>query len=596
MGRKIRKSGSGSRESQPQTPQNITAPPSNQKLLIAAILLAAVTFAVYAPVLRYGFVGMDDPYFTTGRIANGLTLENIKWAFSNIYIGFYYPLTLISHMADRQLFRDWAGGYHLMNLLFHLANALLLLACLRRATKMPWRSFFVAALFALHPLHVESVAWVAERKDVLSTFFELLALFAYIRYTERRSIERYLAVFLAFACALLSKSMVVTFPFLLLLLDYWPLGRLDFSRVPGQKAGGFFKALKPLLLEKVPLFALLPVSAWLTLLAQIKEKALSSADRLPMDQRLANALLSYGRYILKMFVPTGLVAYVPHLQKNYPVPLVILAALFLAACTGAALYWGRRFRYLPVGWFWYLGTLLPAIGLIQTGLQASADRFTYVPLVGLLIILTWGIGDLQRIAPAGQPRWRWGAAVVLLLALSALSFNQVGMWRSNEILFRRILAYYPWCPFALINLGMELAQQKRYKEALPLFEQASRLTRSISPDMTFAWGLTLSRLERYEEAVARFQSALAQEPEAGDAHLELGFALSQLQRPAEAVSHYRKAYGKPDVRSEAIVWIGDIYRKGDLCDEAIQVYRIIPPSDSAYPSAIAGISACGGTP
>ena len=568
-------------------------PGSNRKLLIATILLAAVTFAVYAPVLRYGFVSMDDPYFTMGRIADGLTMENIKWAFSTYHQGFYFPLTLISHMVDHQLFRDWAGGHHLMNLLLHLANALLLLVCLRRATRMPWRSFFVAALFALHPLHVESVAWVAERKDVLSTFFMLLALWGYLRYTEKKSIARYAAVFLAFACGLLSKSMVITFPFLLLLLDYWPLKRFDFSRTPGQKAGGMLKPLGSLILEKVPLMALIPISAWLTLLTQMKENALSTTARLPMDQRIANALLSYGRYILKMLVPSGLVAYVPHLQKNYPVPLVILSALCLAAVTCAVLCWGRRFRYLPVGWFWYLGSLLPAIGLVQAGLQASADRFTYIPLVGLFILLVWGIGDLRIIR---RPRWKAGAAVVLLLVLSVLSFVQVGTWSSTEVMFRRVLAYYPWCPFALINLGIELAQMKRYGEALPIFELAAAITRNVPEDMIFDWGMSLLKLERYKEAADRFQDFLALEPESGQAHLELGFALSQLQRPAEAIPEYQKAYGKPGITSDSIVWIGDIYRKGDLCGEAIQVYRIISPTDPAYPSAAAGISACGGKP
>jgi len=571
-------------------------PGSNRKLLIATILLAAVTFAVYAPVLRYGFVSMDDPYFTMGRIADGLTMENIKWAFSTYHQGFYFPLTLISHMVDHQLFRDWAGGHHLMNLLLHLANALLLLVCLRRATRMPWRSFFVAALFALHPLHVESVAWVAERKDVLSTFFMLLALWGYLRYTEKKSIARYAAVFLAFACGLLSKSMVITFPFLLLLLDYWPLKRFDFSRTPGQKAGGMLKPLGSLILEKVPLMALMPVSAWLTLLTQMKENALSTTARLPMDQRIANAFLSYGRYILKMFVPTGLVAYVPHLQMNYPVPLVILSALCLAAGTCAALYWGRRFRYLPVGWFWYLGSLLPAIGLVQAGLQASADRFTYIPLVGLFIILIWGACDVFKPSPSDKRLWIRGTATALLLVLSVLAFIQVGTWRSTEIMFRRVLAYYPWCPFALISLGKDLSQMKRYEEALPLFEKAATLAKHFSPDMTFAWGLTLSRLEKYQEAVDRFQKVLAEDPESGEAHLQLGYALSQLQRPAEAIPHYRQAYGKPGVRSESIVWIGDMYKKGDLCGEALQIYRIIPASDPAYPAAMAGISACGGKP
>jgi len=586
---------------------------------MSAILLTAVTFAVYAPVTGYGFVNLDDRFFTMGRIGDGLTAANLKWAFSEFHYGFYYPLTLISHMLDIQLFHDRAGGHHLTSLLIHLANTLLLLTLLHRATKAPWRSFFVAALFALHPLHVESVAWVAERKDVLSTFFELLAFHAYLRYTEKRSVGRYLAVFMGFVFALLSKSMVITFPFLLILLDYWPLGRLDFTRVPGEPARGTWRTLRNLVLEKVPLFALIPVTAWLTLLAQMKEHALSAAARLPLDQRLANAILSYGRYILNMVAPYGLVAYVPHPQGNYSVPLVILAALFLAACTLAVMILGRRFRYLPMGWFWYLGSLIPVIGLVQTGLHASADRFTYVPLTGLFIILSWGACDALKIfLPVKRIQVR-GIAVVLILALAVPARFQVAAWSSDEVLYGRILARYPQCALAHNNLGMALEKADRLPEAREHYEQAARIDPGFpdarislanilagegkvdeamdqcrqvlrfnpgNPKALNNLGVMLSGSDRIPEALECFQKAVENDPDFAEGHNNLALLLDRMNRPSEALAHFSQALriqpGSFKVLDNLGLALAKMHRLPEAIERFQQAVRINPDFADAH--------------
>ena len=544
----------------------------NRKYIVSVVLLLAVTFIVYAPVLQYGFVKLDDGQYTSGPITDGLTLANFKWAVAEFNFGYYAPLTLISHMLDARLFHAWSGGYHLLNLLLHLANTVLLLGCLLLATRAPWRSLFVAALFALHPLHVESVAWVAERKDVLSTFFELLALWAYLRCTEKKSLQNYGAVFLAFAAGLLCKPMVITFPFLLLLLDYWPLGRLEVPGAARQKSGGFWQSLKPLLIEKIPFFALIPVSAWLTALAHMAEKRLPSFHRLPLDQRFANALLSYGRYILNMFAPYKLVAYVPHPEGAYSLPLTFLAGLFLAACTLAAIFLGRRFRYLPTGWFWYLGSLIPAIGLIQPGLQASADRFTYIPLVGLFIIVVWGACEVCSIFPSAKRLPVWEAGIVLLLALAALARFQVTTWSSSEVLFQRILASYPQCELAHHNLGLDLMEQGRTEEAIAHFKEAVRLHPNYI-EAQINLGVALLHTGRTEEAIVHFEEALRYHPDDADACYNLGLAMANLNRIPEAIQRFEQAVRINPNLEDAFVNLGVALDLENRLPDAVEQYR-----------------------
>lgn len=546
------------------------------------------------PVAHFGFVSLDDDLFTTGRFQDGLIPSNVTWAFSGTYAGFYYPVTLLSHMLDFQIFGNWAGGHHLTSLFLHLANTLALLAFLIRSTKQRWRSLIVAGLFALHPLHVESVAWVAERKDVLSTLFEFLALLAYGRYVERPSAGRFVPVILAFAMALMSKSMVVTFPFLLLLLDYWPFRRLDRSDASGGwgiDPGTFGRRLA----EKIPLFALIPVSIALTLFSQKSAGAFPEEGVLTLGDRASNAILSFGRYMCRMAWPRGLVAYYPHPQSEYSRPLVLLTLGALLAATIVALWAARKYRFLPVGWFWYLGVLVPVIGFVQVGLQSSADRYTYVPLVGLFIVLVWGCAEILDRPTWVHPLAIAGIVTALFLSLALLARGQVMTWKTNEALYGNILRYYPVCPPAYVNLGAELGKQKRYEEASKCFETASKMTR-LPVEARLNWGYALVQLERFPEAVDCLQIALSENPGATRGYFQLGLALSNCQRHQEAIPYYRKAYESKAAPAEAILWAGDLYRKVGLCQQAIEVYRIVAPGDPGFRAAQSGIAACAHKP
>jgi protein O-mannosyl-transferase len=590
MGKKARSREEPKRARRPEAAPEGTETAAGVPFFIAVAALLVLTAAAYAPVAHYGFVSMDDPFFVDGRMRDGITLENLRWAFSGFHFGFYGPVALVSHMVDRELFGDWAGGYHLVNIFLHLANTLLLLLFLCRATKARGRSLFVAALFALHPLHVEAVAWVAERKELLSALFEFLALLAYLRYARKIGAWRYAAVFLLFAAALLSKTMAITFPFLLLLLDYWPLGRLDFDG--GAKRG--FRTLGRLALEKIPFFALIPVMGWATLAAQSSVEALVVGEKLPpLADRLANAGLAYGWYGIKMVAPCRLAAYYQHTQGVFSAPLLALALAFLVAATGAALWFGRRYRYFPVGWFWYFGTLVPVIGVVQVGFQAWADRYTYIPLVGLFVIFSWGAHDA---VPRGTPRRSLVLACsagISVLALAGLAHVQVRTWSSTEVLNRNILRYDPQCPLALTNLGNELGKQNRCAEAVGFYEKAARLTR-LPPSHKLDWAFCLSQVGRDEEAVACFRSALSQDPGAGKAYFQLGYSLSKLQRHSEAIPNYRKALEMRAVPPVALVKIGDAYRTSGLPKEASEVYGIVLADDPTNLAARQGLAACGG--
>ena len=374
-------------------------PTKNQLFVLICLALALVTFALYAPMLRHGFINLDDQQYITANdhVRAGLTWSGVVWAFKTSEAANWHPLTWISHMTDCQMFGLNAGGHHLVNLLFHIANTLLLFFWLNKLTGALGRSFFVAALFAWHPLHVESVAWAAERKDVLSAFFWMLALIAYARFANLSKVQSpkskvfYILALFLFACGLMSKPMVVTLPFVLLLLDFWPLQRFPISdfRFPV-----FFR----LVLEKIPFFALAFASCLITYLVQKSGGATWSQAALPFHARIANALVAYVRYISKTFWPADLAVIYPY-SRHWPAVLVGGAALVLAAWTGLFLWRARRNPHLIVGWLWFLGTLVPAIGLVQVGSQSMADRYTYIPGIGLFIVIVWGANDLLSRRP-----------------------------------------------------------------------------------------------------------------------------------------------------------------------------------------------------
>src|SRR5882724_477097 len=356
--------------------------------LLILLGLAIVTFGIYAQVIGHRFITFDDPtYIKDNPMVNrGVTLAGLAWAFTTFYAGNWHPLTWIAHMIDGQLFGVIAGGHLLVNALIHAANTLLLFWFLLRTTHARWSSALVAALFALHPLHVESVAWASERKDTLSTFFGLLSLIAYVRYAEAPSIRRYAWVAIMLALGLLAKPMLVTWPFVMLLLDYWPLQRFQKSEVRRQRS-----VLRGLVVEKIPLFALVAVSAVVTSVAQSHLGAMRTFTEFPIAPRLSNALVSYAKYLLLAFWPNDLAVFYPFARTGIPAWQIIGAALLLIAIT-AFCFFQRKIRpYLIVGWLWFLGTLVPVIGLVQVGAQTMADRYFYIPSIGLFILVVWGL-------------------------------------------------------------------------------------------------------------------------------------------------------------------------------------------------------------
>jgi Flp pilus assembly protein TadD len=424
-------------------------------------VLVLVTALAYGRVCANGFVNFDDPcYVTENRgVRAGLSLASISWSLRATDCTNWHPLTWLSLQLDYELYGPEPWGYHLTNLLFHLANVVGLYWLLRNLTGAVWRSAAVAAFFAVHPLHVESVAWVAERKDVLSTLFWLLTLGAYLHYVKQPGLLRYLVVLLAFAVGLTAKPMLVTLPFVLLLLDYWPLGRAKLSP--------FSRHLAIVVLEKVPLFVLSLVSCAITLIVQHNVIRISSGNLgdLPLSLRVMNALLAYVRYIGFLFWPNDLAVFYPHPGAALSPLYAAGAGLALALVTAFVLWYGRRWPYLPVGWFWYLGTLVPVIGLVQVGYQALADRYMYVPSIGLLIMLCWGLSDFVQ-------SWSWGKIIlapttaVLLIACAFATWRQVGYWHDSLTLWQHALeatnrnwmAHY-YVGFAYAQADPEEAQQ-----------------------------------------------------------------------------------------------------------------------------------------
>jgi len=435
----------------------------NQYLVI--LLLLGVTFGAFYRVLGGEFLRYDDDVYITLNpfVKAGLSRVGLIWAFATGYNANWHPLTWVSHMLDVEVFGMNAGGHHLTNLILHLANTMLLFLVLRRMTGFVWRSAFVAALFGVHPLHVESVAWIAERKDVLSTLFWLLTIWAYARYAENPTWTRYLPVVLFFGLGLMAKPMLVTLPFVLLLLDYWPLNRLSFGG-KGERTVPVYD----LFLEKVPLFAMTALSCLITFRAQQMGGAVGLLEKLPFAVRAGNALVAYTTYIGKMFWPKNLAVFYPHPGADLPVWQAVVAGLALVSITILVIRAGKPRPYLSVGWLWYLGTLVPVIGLVQVGAQAMADRYTYVPMIGLFIMLAWGLPGLggKRLAVP---------ATLVVCALIAVTWRQVGYWRDSISLFRHAISVTEKNAVMHANLGLALRDRGRTDEAIREYREAIRI-------------------------------------------------------------------------------------------------------------------------
>lgn len=519
---------------------------------LICVLLALFTIGAYWQVTGHQFVNYDDDDY----VASNPRIRAIDavWAFTTFHEANWHPLTWLSHMIDYRLFGLNAGWHHATNLLLHIASTILLFLVLRRMTGFTWRAAFVAALFAIHPLHVESVAWVAERKDVLSTFFLMLALLAYARYAEHPGIGRYLLVMGAFALGLMSKPMLVTLPVILLLLDWWPLGRVS---------NGKGWTLRRLVIEKLPLIALAAASGVITFIAQDRGLAVGSLEHYPIGVRIANALVAYVSYLVKMVYPTKLTVFYPHPESSLPMWQVIGSAVILLGVTALVLRVRRTRPYLAVGWLWYLVTLLPVIGLVQVGMQAMADRYTYVPLVGAFVAVAWLIG---RIVPIRLVRL---LAVLIVAALMPLTWRQVGCWRDSETLFRHALAVTERNAVAENNLGLALVEQKQFDEAVGHHRSAVEYAPDWA-DARYSLGAALLRNDQPAEAVAEFEAALTIDGNHASAHQNLGAALIRLGDLPGAIRHLKRAIEiRPDY-AHGYSNLGTAYSLQGKLDESVE--------------------------
>ena len=498
------------------------------------LFLVVSTCAVYWQVWNHDATYFDDGQyvFENPHIKAGLTSKGTVWAWTAFYAGNWHPATWLSHMMDVEFFGLNPGPHHLTNLIFHIANTLLLFLILHRMTDTLWSSGFVAALFALHPLHVESVAWIAERKDVLSTFFWMMTMGAYIRYVEKPRIFRYVWVLVFFTLGLMAKPMVVTLPFVLLLLDYWPLGRLaSINRFKERQ-------LNSVIYEKIPFLILSALSSLMTYMSQQGSGAIRSLDAYPIGLRLANALVAYATYLLKMFWPSDLAVMYPH-ATHLPTWQTASAFCLLTVISIFAILKSKKYPFLIFGWLWYLGTLLPVIGLVQVGSQAMADRYTYIPLIGPFIMAAWGGMTLIQ-------RWRIpqavsaAAGIVILLLLSMVARVQVGYWFDSISLFSHTLAVTKNNYVIHNNMGLALADQGRFDDAI----QHYRKVLEVKPRYKKALnniGAAFLRQGRYDEAVIHFRKALEIDVKYARAHSNLGNALVAQGFLQKGIDHYRQA-------------------------------------------------------
>ena len=541
-----------------------------------AAALVALTIAAYSSAGSLGFVTFDDPNYMMDnpQVSQGLAWSGVEWAFTTGHASNWHPLTWLSHMLDVEVFGVNPGPHHLVNLFFHVINTLLLFVLLQRATGATGRSALVAALFALHPLHVESVAWISERKDVLSTMFFMATLWAYITYARNPALWRYIVVFVLLALGLMAKPMLVTLPFVLLLLDIWPLRRFNLEH-PGRGA-----AVK-LVVEKLPLFALVIVSSVITLLVQQKGGAINSLAQSPLAERLSNVLVSYVMYIGNMFWPNGLAVLYP-IPKTIPLWQPFGSAILLIMITFGVLKFLRRYPYLGVGWFWYLGTLVPVIGIIQVGSQAMADRYTYIPLIGLFIMVAWGGYDL--LVRGTSKRVPIAITIALMVAgLGAATWVQVQYWVDAKSLWKRALSVTKDNARAHVAYGSLLANETRHKEASAHFTAAI----GIQPNYAEAHnklGVELAASGRHDEAVAHYKEALRHRTSLGMAHTNLGNALIAQGQTEEAMTHYEKALAMDQDDPLALNSLGSAMDELGRVDEAITLYRralVVNPGLSA---------------
>jgi tetratricopeptide (TPR) repeat protein len=548
-------------------------------------MLIIAVLGIYWQVGSHDFITYDDgQYVTMNRhVQQGLTLKSIIWAFTDTSSSNWHPLTWLSHMLDVQLYGMNPGHHHMTSVLFHMANTLLLFAVFRRMAGTLWQSGIIAALFAVHPLHVESVAWIAERKDVLSTFFWMLTLLAYTRYARKPEIKTYIPVLVWFIAGLMSKPMVITLPFVLLLLDYWPLERTTKDAKDTKETKETKKILGFLILEKLPMFALSAGSGVVTFLAQKNAGAVAS-ELLPFQDRLSNALVSYISYIGKMFWPSDLAMLYPHPGGTLPVWKVAGAGVLLIIIFFLVIRNIKRYPYLGTGWLWYAGTLVPVIGLVQVGRQAMADRYTYIPLIGLFIIIAWGVPELLA-------RWRYkkqvlaGTAFVILSALSAAAWIQTGYWFHGIPLYEHTLSVTEDNYTIHYNLGTTFLNRNELDKAIRHFTESLRID-PVSAETHNNLGLALVRKGNIDEGIRHYLQALRIDPHSKNAYNNMGNAFLFTGKLDNAIENYAKAIEADPDFAEAHNNIGlALLRKGKL-EEAISHFekaiQINPDYEVAY--------------
>jgi tetratricopeptide (TPR) repeat protein len=582
---------------------------TKRSILICLILVLA-TAAVYYQATGFSFVNYDDPeyIYQNPYIKNGITPAAIKWAFTTGYACFWHPITWLSHILDWQLFGANPAGHHIINLLFHIANTLLTFLVFKKMTQAVWPSAFVAALFALHPLHVESVAWVSERKDVLSTFFWLLTMWAYASYASQPKMSRYLLVVVFFTLGMMSKPMLVTLPFVLLLLDYWPLRRLEEDN-PQHKAGSF------LIMEKVPLFAMAVAASVVAFIVQKQGKAIPTGENFAFPIRLANACISYMQYIIKMVWPSRLVMFYPHPGRNVSILYAVISAGILLAVTIIIIRFSKGHRYLLTGWFWYVGTLVPVIGLVQVGNHAMADRYSYITLTGLFIIIAWGLPEwFDKLTTPSKvegllERWRyrkavlWASSLAVLSALAVCAHLQNRCWKNTITLCEHALKVTENNYKAHFCITLPLLEQQRFQEAIEHANEAIQ----IYPQCYEAYnnlGVALCRVGRFDDAIRCYERLLEMRPDyavtrgnlaailvSGGRYAEaieqcrisletldsirirkfLGYSLLRIGRYPEAIAEYRKVLSAEPKDPNVLNKLGSALAHSGEFDEAIAV-------------------------
>jgi lipoprotein NlpI len=517
-----------------------------KKNIYIIIFLIIACLAAFGRISGNHFINLDDPGYITNNylVQNGLNFQNIKWAFTTSYLAFWHPLTWISHMLDWSIFGTNAGGHHLVSLLLHIGTVLFLFLFLNKTTNNIWSSAFAASLFALHPLRVESVAWASERKDVLSMFFGMASIYFYAFYAEGSKLSKYFLCLMLFALSLMSKPMMITLPFVLLLLDYWPLGR--WQRTLSDSSEKRLKLAGRLLWEKIPFIILSIASSVIVLWAEKKAGSLSSVDILPLLTRTANAIVSYVTYLEKTFWPVNLVVFYPY---DFFLLLweIIISGIILILITLVIIYGIKQMPFLFTGWFWYLGTLVPMIGLVQVGKHAMADRYTYLPSIGIAIMLAWGIPLLFKREEI-RKKVLLPASVAMLATLSFLTWVQCGYWKSSITLFNHASRVMKNNELARGNRGADFTELGQYQQQQEI--QGYNKAISLKPDNAETYynrGIAFSKIGQYQNAIKDYNEAISLKPDYAEAYNNRGIIYGQHGQYQLAIEDFNKVISmKPD--------------------------------------------------